>query len=138
MKDTSIFSPLFGASSSQSGLEKSNPYLSVDNGAQEVASSVMSHDHESLENLLSEDRQFPPTAEFAAQANAKPELYDQAELDRLAFWDVQAKQLSWQSPWNKTLEWQSPYAKWFVGGKINASRRADGIAQRGKTRGKVC
>jgi hypothetical protein len=24
------------------------------------------------------------------------------------------------------------------GGKVNASRRADGIAQRGKTRGKVC
>ena len=124
MKDTSIVSPLFGASSSLSGLEKSNPHLSVDNGAQQVASSVMSHDHESLENLLSEDRQFPPTAEFAAQANAKAELYDQAELDRLAFWDVQAKQLSWQTPWNKTLEWNSPYAKWFVGGKINASVNA--------------
>jgi len=124
MKDTSIVSPLFGASSSLSELEKSNPHLSVDNGAQQVASSVMSHDHESLENLLSEDRQFPPTAEFAAQANAKAELYDQAELDRLAFWDVQAKQLSWQTPWNKTLEWNSPYAKWFVGGKINASVNA--------------
>ena len=124
MKDTSIVSPLFGASSSHSGLEKSNPRLSVDNGAQQVTSSVMSHDHESLENLLSEDRQFPPTAEFAAQANAKAELYDQAELDRLAFWDVQAKQLSWQTPWNKTLEWNSPYAKWFVGGKINASVNA--------------
>jgi len=84
----------------------------------------MSHNHESLENLLSEDRLFPPSAEFAAQANAKPELYDKAEKDRLAFWDVQAKQLSWQTPWNKTLDWQSPFAKWFVGGKINASVNA--------------
>ena len=84
----------------------------------------MSQEHESLENLLSEDRQFPPTAEFAANANAKPELYDQAERDRLAFWDVQAQHLSWQTPWNKTLEWESPFAKWFVGGKINASVNA--------------
>ena len=84
----------------------------------------MSQDHESLENLLSEDREFPPTAEFVAQANAKPDLYDQAERDRLAFWDVQAQHLSWQTPWNKTLEWESPFAKWFVGGKINASVNA--------------
>ena len=63
----------------------------------------MSQDHESLENLLSEDRLFPPSAEFAAQANAKPELYDKAEKDRLAFWDEQAKQLTWQTPWNKLL-----------------------------------
>jgi acetyl-CoA synthetase len=124
MKDVSIVSPLFGASSRQSELQKSNADLSVDNNAEQVASSVMSQDHESLENLLSEDRQFPPTAEFAAQANAKPELYDQAEKDRLAFWDEQAKQLSWEKPWDKTLEWESPYAQWFVGGKINASVNA--------------
>jgi len=34
----------------------------------------MTQDHESLENLLSEDRTFGPSAEFAAQANAKPDL----------------------------------------------------------------
>ena len=50
----------------------------------------MSQDHESLENLLSEDRQFSPTAEFAAQANATAALYDLAEKDRLAYWDEQA------------------------------------------------
>ena len=123
-KDVSIVSPFFGASSSQSDLQKSNAEFSVDNSAQQVASSVMSQEHESLENLLSEDRQFPPTAEFAAQANAKPELYDQAEKDRLVFWNAQAQQLSWHQPWDKTLEWESPYAKWFVGGKINASVNA--------------
>jgi hypothetical protein len=116
MKDVSIVSPFFGASSALNRTQKSLPALSVDNNVKQVASSVMSQEHESLENLLSEDRQFPPTAEFAEQANAKPELYDQAEKDRLAFWDVQAKQLSWHAPWNKTLEWESPFAKWFVGG----------------------
>ncbi|MEY4082628.1 MAG: hypothetical protein RLZZ389_895, partial [Actinomycetota bacterium] len=78
----------------------------------------MSQEHESLENLLNEDRQFPPTAEFAAQANATAALYELAEKDRLAFWDLQAKVLSWETPWTQTLQWEAPYAQWFVGGKI--------------------
>ena len=59
----------------------------------------MSQDHESLENLLSEDRRFPPSADFAAKANAKPELYNLAEKDRLVFWEEQAKALTWDTPW---------------------------------------
>ena len=84
----------------------------------------MSQDHESLENLLTEDRHFSPSAEFAAQANAQPDEYAHANMDRLAFWDEQAKNLLWDTPWNKTLEWEPPYAKWFVGGKLNASVNA--------------
>ena len=64
----------------RAGLElKINREFAVDNNVQGVISSVMSQDHESLENLLSEDREFPPTAEFAAQANATAALYDLAE-----------------------------------------------------------
>jgi hypothetical protein len=48
-------------------IEKINREFSVDNNVQGVTSSVMSQDHESLENLLSEEREFPPTAEFAAR-----------------------------------------------------------------------
>ena len=84
----------------------------------------MTQDHESLENLLSEERTFAPSAEFAAQANAKSALYDEAEKDRLAFWEQQASKLSWDKPWDTVLEWEAPYAKWFVGGKINASYNA--------------
>jgi len=84
----------------------------------------MSQDHESLENLLSENRTFPPTAQFAAAANAQPDLYARAEKDRLAFWDEQAQSLQWDTPWNTTLDWQSPYAQWFIGGKLNASVNA--------------
>jgi acetyl-CoA synthetase len=98
--------------------------FSVDNNHQRVTSRVMSQDHESLENLLTEDRQFPPSAEFAAQANAHQDLYDAAEKDRLAFWDQQAQELSWDAPWTQTLQWDAPYAQWFVGGKINASFNA--------------
>jgi len=44
-----------------------------------------------------------------------------AESDFVLFWGMQAKKLSWFKPWTKTLEWNIPFAKWFVGGKINAS-----------------
>ena len=76
---------------------------------------------ETLENILSETRTFPPSAAFAAQANAQPSIYAQADKDRLAFWEKQAKELLWDSPWNTVLEWKPPFAKWFIGGKINAS-----------------
>ena len=75
----------------------------------------------SLENLLSENRTFPPAPEFAAAANAKKEMYAHADADRLKFWEEQAKFLQWDAPWNKTLEWDAPFAKWFIGGKLNAS-----------------
>ena len=104
--------------------EKINDEFSVDNNGEEVTSCVMGQDHESLENLLSEEREFPPTVEFAAQANATADLYNLAEKDRLAFWDQQAKALTWEKPWTQTLQWDAPYAQWFVGGKINASFNA--------------
>ena len=79
---------------------------------------------DSIENLGSESRTFPPSAEFAAQANAKAGIYDLAESDRLAFWESQAEELTWEKPWDSVLEWKAPYAKWFVGGKLNASFNA--------------
>jgi acetyl-CoA synthetase len=79
---------------------------------------------DSIENLGSESRQFPPSAEFAAQANAKADIYATADADRLAFWETQARELTWDQPWSSVLDWQVPYAKWFVGGKLNASVNA--------------
>jgi acetyl-CoA synthetase len=77
---------------------------------------------QTLDNLLTESRTFPPSDEFAQQANAKAELYDQADADREAFWAAQAEQLSWDTPWNQVLDWSNaPFAKWFVGGKLNVA-----------------
>jgi acetyl-CoA synthetase len=84
----------------------------------------MSENPESLANLGHENRLFPPSAEFVAQANAQADMYDEAEKDRLAFWEKQAHQLQWDSPWTTVLDWKVPFAKWFVGGKINASVNA--------------
>ena len=77
--------------------------------------------NDSIENLSTETRTFVPSAAFTAQANAQEALYGEAEKDRLAFWDKQAESLIWEKKWDKTLEWESPYAKWFVGGKLNAT-----------------
>ena len=84
----------------------------------------MSQENDSLENLLSENRHFPPSVQFSAAANAKASLYTEAESDRLAFWEKQAEELTWEKKWNQVLDWQPPYAQWFVGGKINATVNA--------------
>ena len=76
---------------------------------------------EALSSLGHEDRRFPPSEEFAAQAVAKADLYDRAAADRLGFWEEQARTLEWSKPWDTALEWNSPFAKWFVGGELNVA-----------------
>ena len=61
--------------------------------------------------------------------NFDRETRRKSELDQVSFWNEQAKKLSWFNQWTKTLEWNSPFAKWFVGGKINASYNALDIHQ---------
>jgi acetyl-CoA synthetase len=74
-----------------------------------------------LSNLSTESRSFPPSEEFAAQANATAEWYDRADADRDAFWSEQAERLSWSKTWDTVLEWDAPFAKWFVGGQLNVA-----------------
>jgi len=77
---------------------------------------------ETIEVLLKENRVFEPSKDFKAQANVKDEsIYEKAAEDPEAFWTEQAQRLDWFKKWDKTLEWNPPFAKWFVGGKINAS-----------------
>ena len=76
---------------------------------------------EELSALLHENRRFPPPPEFAAAAIAQPGIYEQAAADRVAFWEEQARRLTWAQPWHTALEWEMPYAKWFVGGKLNVA-----------------
>ena len=81
----------------------------------------MPEENENLSNLMHEERRFPPTAEFTAQANLGRDAYDAAADDRLAFWEKQAAELEWAAPWKTVLEWETPFSKWFVGGELNAS-----------------
>lgn len=76
---------------------------------------------ESFENLSYEDRTFPPSETFTKNANVKSDIYDEANKDRLAFWEKQASRLHWDKKWSQVVNWQLPFAKWFIGGKLNAS-----------------
>ena len=64
-----------------------------------------------------------PTAEFAAQANGRSELFEQADADYEAFWAEQARsRVSWATDFQTTLDWtEAPFAKWFVGGELNVA-----------------
>ena len=75
-----------------------------------------------IDALLQENRRFPPSDAFRANALAKdPGIYERAARDPEAFWAEMASELEWMQPWEKVLEWKPPYAKWFLGGKLNAS-----------------
>ncbi|EYR62534.1 acetyl-CoA synthetase, partial [Actinotalea ferrariae CF5-4] len=89
----------------------------------------MTHDAPSstpLENLLTEDRRFPPSAEFAAQANAHGDLGAWAAADPESFWADQARELlTWQTPFTEVLDWSgAPRARWFADGRLNACHNA--------------
>ncbi|MFB8008206.1 acetate--CoA ligase [Nocardia sp. NPDC056000] len=65
---------------------------------------------------------YPPSAEFAASANADAALYERAAADREGFWAEQAQRLHWAQPWTRVLDWDdAPFAKWFVDGKLNVA-----------------
>jgi acetyl-CoA synthetase len=76
-----------------------------------------------IDHLLNETRQFAPSAEFAAQAVAKPDVYDRARADREGFWGEQARELlHWHKPFTEVLDWSAPpFAKWFADGELNVA-----------------
>src|SRR5881394_2218322 len=91
-----------------------------------------------IADLLQEDRTFPPSKEFRANANINDEgVYARAEKDPEAFWASFASELEWFTPWTNVLEWKPPHAKWFVGGTINASVNCVDRHVRGARRNKA-
>ena len=75
-----------------------------------------------FDDLLREDRTFPPPPSFRKQAHLSDEtIYAEADRDPEAFWARFAGELEWSRRWDKVLDWQPPHAKWFVGGRINIS-----------------
>jgi len=72
---------------------------------------------------LEETSLFLPQKNFTKEANMNdPLIYQKAKEDPQRFWASLAEQeLKWEKKWSKILEWDPPFAKWFVGGKLNAS-----------------
>src|SRR5690349_14427998 len=79
----------------------------------------METETQTIDTLFLEERRYPPPAAFAAQANAKAEIYDEGFE---AFWARNAtERVSWLEPFSTLYEWEPPYTKWFLGGKLNVS-----------------
>jgi acetyl-CoA synthetase len=73
------------------------------------------------------DRVYEPSPEFVRRANvpgmeAYRALYERAREKPEEFWgELAEKELFWFEKWSNTFEWAPPFAKWFSGGKTNAS-----------------
>ncbi|HEX2154738.1 MAG TPA: acetate--CoA ligase [Acidimicrobiia bacterium] len=78
---------------------------------------------QAIENLLSEDRTFPPSSEFSAQANAQPGVHEEAAKDPQGYWLEQAtSRLTWFTEPSQVLDdSNAPFYKWFSDGEINVS-----------------
>ena len=76
-----------------------------------------------LENLLQENRSFPPDPAFASAANAQPGIHEQAEEDWKKYWlDQAVNRLSWFKAPQQTLDESNvPFYRWFTDGEINLS-----------------
>jgi len=79
-----------------------------------------------IESHLVENRIFKPSSGFSKKARIGSmskyrELYAESLSNPDRFWKREAGELQWFKKWTKVLDWKAPNAKWFVGGKINAS-----------------
>jgi acetyl-CoA synthetase len=80
-----------------------------------------------IENVLHENRHFPPPRDFQSKSRFSKEadylrMYKESIEDPERFWGRIASELPWIEPWRKVLDWSdAPFAKWFIGGKLNAS-----------------
>jgi acetyl-CoA synthetase len=83
----------------------------------------MNNEVHAIDALSYEQRKFPPSAEFKANAIVSDQsLYREGERDPEAYWARHARELvSWAQPFTKTLEWDLPYAEWFSDGTLNVS-----------------
>ena len=80
-----------------------------------------------IDNVMHEDRLFPPSEEFSSRAVIQSleeyqQLYDRAKNDPVGFWDEIGKQeLHWFEPYSEVLSGNTHDVKWYVGGKTNLS-----------------
>ncbi len=70
-----------------------------------------------IETMFVEERRYPPPADFAAQANAQPEIYD---IPFEEFWEREGRErVTWFEAFTELYTWEPPYAQWYLGGKLN-------------------
>jgi acetyl-CoA synthetase len=81
-------------------------------------------DAATIENLLREERTFPPSRAFVDNALlSDAEIYERAATEEgfRALWTEEGNRLDWMEPWTELYTWDAPYAKWYLGGRLNVS-----------------
>ncbi|MEZ6016964.1 MAG: acetate--CoA ligase [Planctomycetota bacterium] len=82
---------------------------------------------EHIEHVLHEERRFPPPQAFQrdarlGSADDYQRMYRQSLDEPDEFWGRIARELPWLKPFEQVVDWsQRPFARWFDGGRLNAS-----------------
>ena len=82
--------------------------------------------HNSIDNILEENRVFPPSNEFSSKSRLNKvdqliELKNQAKNDPITFWKTFANsEIDWIEPFQTVLDSKNaPFYEWFKEGKLN-------------------
>jgi len=88
----------------------------------------MESDKKTITSMMDETRRFDPPNGFVEKAHIRSRsqyeaMYERSIEDPEGFWAEYANELHWFKKWDKVLEGDlhNGDAKWFVGGKLNAS-----------------
>ncbi len=84
---------------------------------------------ETIESIMEEEREFPPSEEVKEKAHISGmdeylEMYEESINNPEDFWEKHAeKELEWFERWNDVFNWDKDECKftWFEGGKLNAT-----------------
>jgi len=80
-----------------------------------------------IRSVLLEERSFPPSSQFTAQARLKPgdreAMLRRAKEDHVGFWaDLARQELTWHKPFTVALDdSKAPNYRWFTDGQLNVS-----------------
>ena len=66
-------------------------------------------DPQTIETILTEDRRYPPPAEFAARANARPDIYERGFEE------------FWESEGRERVTWFEPFTELYSGSRLSRS-----------------
>ena len=101
-----------------------SPSDSASNSAADSSEAAPPSD--AIEVLLSEDRTFPPPADFAADAHINSveqyeQMWQRAKDDPAGFWgELAQSELDWMQPFDEVMSGDMPDTTWFAGGQTNA------------------
>ena len=85
--------------------------------------------------MFLEERRYPPPEDFAAQANAQPDIY---ERDFEEFWETEGRErVTWFEPFTELLDWQPPVREVVPRRQAQRLLQLRRPARRGRERDKV-